>query len=83
MARYTMPLSDGGDGVQAIHDAACVAVLPMYRDPGTGLWTMTAWALRNRGFCCGEGCRHCPYADSAAEHPERARNLVRKRRAAP
>ncbi|HLY40365.1 MAG TPA: DUF5522 domain-containing protein [Terracidiphilus sp.] len=22
-----------------------------------------------RGFCCGSGCRHCPYRDSASESP--------------
>ncbi|HKB03255.1 MAG TPA: DUF5522 domain-containing protein [Gemmataceae bacterium] len=26
-----------------------------------GLWVFTADYLRRRGFCCGSGCRHCPY----------------------
>ena len=33
-----------------------------YFDPG-GLMVLTAHFLRNRGFCCGSGCRHCPYTD--------------------
>jgi hypothetical protein len=26
-----------------------------------GLVTLTAKYLRERGFCCGKGCLHCPY----------------------
>ncbi len=26
-----------------------------------GLLVMTAKYLRERGYCCGNGCRHCPY----------------------
>ena len=33
-----------------------------YIDPDTGLYVMTASYLADRGFCCGSGCRHCPYA---------------------
>ncbi|MCA1589300.1 MAG: DUF5522 domain-containing protein [Acidobacteria bacterium] len=29
-----------------------------------GLMVLTAAFLRDRGFCCGRGCRHCPYTDS-------------------
>ncbi|MBM4345576.1 MAG: hypothetical protein FJ100_19570 [Deltaproteobacteria bacterium] len=71
---------DGSDGAAAAHEVACVAGEPMYRDPSTGAWTMTERYLRERGSCCGEGCRHCPYAGTAAEHPSRAHNLGRKPR---
>ena len=27
-----------------------------------GMMVLTARFLRNRGYCCGNGCRHCPYA---------------------
>ena len=64
--------------VVAVHDQACASGESMYCDPATGLWTLTADALRDRGFCCGEGCRHCPWADTSAEHPNRANNLRRK-----
>ena len=26
-----------------------------------GLITFTAKYLLERGYCCGNGCRHCPY----------------------
>jgi hypothetical protein len=26
-----------------------------------GLMVLTAHFLRERGYCCGNGCRHCPY----------------------
>lgn len=26
-----------------------------------GLMVLTAEYLRKRGYCCGSGCRHCPY----------------------
>lgn len=28
-----------------------------------GKWVFTAHFLRNRGYCCGSGCRHCPYEE--------------------
>lgn len=27
----------------------------------SGLMVLTAHFLRRRGYCCGNGCRHCPY----------------------
>lgn len=32
-----------------------------YEDPVTGLFVLTGRFLRKRGYCCGRGCRHCPY----------------------
>lgn len=29
-----------------------------------GLMVLTARFLEKRGFCCGNGCRHCPYPES-------------------
>ncbi|MBL7827892.1 MAG: hypothetical protein JNJ57_14780 [Saprospiraceae bacterium] len=26
-----------------------------------GNWVFTEYYLSKRGFCCGSGCRHCPY----------------------
>lgn len=26
-----------------------------------GRWVFTAEFLLKRGYCCGNGCRHCPY----------------------
>ena len=30
-----------------------------------GYRIMTAQYLTNRGYCCGNGCRHCPYFPKA------------------
>lgn len=32
-----------------------------YLDPVTGLIVFTAKYLTERGYCCGSGCKHCPY----------------------
>lgn len=29
-----------------------------------GLMVLTAKFLRERGYCCGNGCRHCPYSEA-------------------
>lgn len=47
--------------VRAAHDAAENAGQSGYLDPTTGLFVMTAGFLRKRNWCCGNGCRHCPY----------------------
>ena len=28
-----------------------------------GLYVFTAAFLKKRGYCCGSGCRHCPYKE--------------------
>ncbi len=33
-----------------------------------GLMVLTERFLRKRGYCCGSGCRHCPYGGPAGEH---------------
>lgn len=43
------------------HEAAVKADEAFYRDPLTGLMVMTAKKHAARGYCCGSGCRHCPY----------------------
>ncbi|MCE2817478.1 MAG: DUF5522 domain-containing protein [Ilumatobacteraceae bacterium] len=43
------------------HDAAVAAGRDFYTDPDTGLMVMTSLYLKNRGYCCGNICRHCPY----------------------
>lgn len=46
---------------QTAHDAAVAAGRDLYADPETGYFVFTSPALALRGFCCGSGCRHCPY----------------------
>ena len=29
-----------------------------------GYLVFTKWFLLKRGYCCGNGCRHCPYGNS-------------------
>jgi iron complex transport system substrate-binding protein len=47
--------------IQSLHREACERGLPSYLDPATGYQVLTADFLRDRGTCCGSGCRHCPY----------------------
>lgn len=47
--------------VRLAHDAACARGDAGYRDPSTGLFVFTRDYLSHRGWCCGNGCRHCPY----------------------
>jgi hypothetical protein len=43
-------------------------------DPDCGLFVLTASYLEQRGWCCGQGCRHCPYPpDDRATVGERAK----------
>ena len=43
------------------HSAAIAAGDSGYTDPATGLFVLAAGFLANRGTCCDNGCRHCPY----------------------
>lgn len=47
------------------HRAACERGDAGYLDPDTGLFVMTSVHLIERGECCGNGCRHCPYSEAA------------------
>lgn len=35
-----------------------------YIDPVTQLLVMTEIYLKRRGYCCSNGCRHCPYREN-------------------
>lgn len=49
--------------IVAAHRRAVEAGEPGYLDPTTGLFVLTAAALWERGTCCEQGCRHCPYLE--------------------
>ena len=49
------------DEILAAHEAAMDAGEAGYADPVTGYFVMTAQTHARRGFCCENGCRHCPY----------------------
>ena len=53
------------DTAQERHDQAVSRGEDYYFDPDTGLLVMTGPALRDRGECCGSGCRHCPFPPDA------------------
>lgn len=50
----------------AAHRRAVEAGSPGYVDPSLGLFVLTAAYLRDRGWCCDRGCRHCPYEPPAS-----------------
>lgn len=50
--------------VMVRHGQAVVSGEVTYRDPRTGYSVFTAAFLAERGYCCGNGCRHCPFADA-------------------
>lgn len=37
-----------------------------------GLLTFTRKYHLERGYCCGQGCRHCPYQYEAVPEPKRS-----------
>lgn len=49
--------------IVAAHERAVTEGRTVYVDPVSGLTVMTASFLAARGYCCGSGCRHCPYED--------------------
>jgi Family of unknown function (DUF5522) len=55
--------------ILAAHGAAVAAGRPAYEDPATGLSVLTAATLAERGSCCEQGCRHCPYVGADDERP--------------
>jgi hypothetical protein len=43
-----------------------------------GLLTFTANYLLDRGYCCGNGCKHCPYDYEAVPEPNRSYLLAKR-----
>ena len=37
-----------------------------------GLMVLTEKFLLDRGYCCGNGCRHCPYQYERVPEPRRS-----------
>jgi len=42
-----------------------------------GLIVLTETYLRERGYCCGNGCKHCPYEYENVPEPKRTDLLQR------
>lgn len=51
------------DEILAAHDAALADDQAGYLDPVSGLFVLSAKFLADRGYCCENGCRHCPYVE--------------------
>jgi hypothetical protein len=41
-----------------------------------GLMVFTADYHRRRGYCCGSGCRHCPYGFRLVHGHERLKEII-------
>ncbi|KAJ1622297.1 hypothetical protein T492DRAFT_1063408 [Pavlovales sp. CCMP2436] len=63
--------------IEELHRIACAAGQRGYRDPRTGLTVFTELAHLGRGRCCGNGCRHCPYAHVQVANPAKRKNAMR------
>jgi len=46
-----------------------------YTDPATGYCVFTQLFMLERGWCCGSGCRHCPYGHKNVADPARKKKL--------
>ena len=49
--------------ILAAHEEAVRTGELLYRDPATGLYVLSVLAHRERGSCCEQGCRHCPFIE--------------------
>ena len=38
----------------------------------SGFVVLTAKFLKDRGYCCGNGCKHCPFDYEAVPEPRRS-----------
>ncbi len=56
---------------EELHRSACESGEITYPDPQTGYAVLTAFYLTQRGHCCDNGCRHCPYQDKCATSAEK------------
>jgi len=43
-----------------------------------GLMVLTEKYHRDRGYCCGNGCRHCPFNYEAVPEPRRQELLLQR-----
>lgn len=43
-----------------------------------GYMVLTEHFLRERGYCCGNGCRHCPYEYKNVPEPKKKLLLKKK-----
>jgi hypothetical protein len=44
-----------------------------------GLMVLTAKFHLERGYCCGNGCRHCPYSYEKISEPRRSELIAQQK----
>lgn len=44
-----------------------------------GFMVLTTKYLRERGYCCGNGCRHCPYDFERVNEPRRSQLIAQRK----
>jgi hypothetical protein len=44
-----------------------------------GFMVLTAKYLLERGYCCGNGCRHCPYDYERVDEPRRSQLIAQRK----
>ena len=44
-----------------------------------GLMVLTEKFHLKKGFCCGNGCKHCPYDYVNVKEPKRSELLIKKK----
>lgn len=49
----------------------------------SGKMVLTAHYLRKRGYCCGNGCLHCPYDYEGVQEPRRSQLKQQRERIIP
>jgi len=64
--------------IEDLHRVACDAGLLTYKDPGTGYSVFTKLNHLKRGFCCGNGCRHCPFGHLNVRDEARRTNRIQE-----
>lgn len=57
------PMENLDKRIEKAHLLATKQGKKTYVDPVTGFEVYTLEYLVNRGYCCNQGCRHCPYSD--------------------
>ncbi|KAJ2846978.1 hypothetical protein J3B02_004274 [Coemansia erecta] len=63
-----------------IHEEALRNSERSYIDPATGYTAFTELSHLDRGYCCGNKCRHCPYNFENVGHPERIKEQAKEMR---
>jgi len=69
------PMSDVE--IEEIHHQALYRKSTTYTDPSTGFLVFTELAHLQRGNCCGNLCRHCPYGWENARTGQRREAIVK------